>query len=106
MDGVVKIWDFFRLKLINTITVENTPALSNLVVNGMNLFAFTTSNLSLMVYDILTFKCIRKFDHIATNSITGICFSYDSKWIITASMDKSLKVWDLLTASLIDWVAF
>lgn len=106
MDGKVKIWDFFRLKLINTILIEDSPALSNLIVNGVNLFAFTTSKLSLMIYDILTLKRIRKFDNIASNTITSICFSHDSRWIVTSSTDKSLKVWDLLTASLIDWISF
>ena len=106
MDGKIKIWDFFRLKLMNTIEVEELPALSNLIVNGVNLFAFTTSKLSLMVYDVSTLKRIRVFDNIATNTITSICFSHDSRWIISTSMDKSLKVWDLLTSSLIDWVSF
>ena len=49
---------------------------------------------------------MRKFDNIHDNAVTGCCFSFDSKWIITTSMDKSLKVWDLLTSTLIDWVAF
>lgn len=106
MDGKVKIWDFFRLKLMHTISIEDVGALSNLIANSVNLFAFTTSNLSLIVYDALTLKCIRRFDNIATNAITSICFSHDSKWIVTASMDKSLKVWDLLTASLVDWISF
>lgn len=106
MDGHVKIWDFFRLKLIHDIVIEDSMALSNLVINNVNLFAFTTSSLSLMVYDFQTLKCIRKFDNIATNAITSICFSHDSRWVVTASMDKSLKVWDLLTASMVDWVSF
>lgn len=106
MDGKVKIWDFFRLRIMNTISIEDSPALSNLIVNGVNLFAFTTSKLSLMVYDFLTLKRIRKFEDVATNTITSICFSHDSRWIVTSSMDKSLKVWDLLTASLIDWISF
>lgn len=53
-----------------------------------------------------TMKLIRKFENIHENAITGLCFSHDSKWLITTSMDKSLKVWDLLTSSLIDWIKF
>jgi U3 small nucleolar RNA-associated protein 21 len=106
MDGKVKIWDFFRLGLMRTIEIDDSAALYNLTMDSVNLFAFTTSSLNLFVYDALTLKCIRRFDNIATNAITSVCFSFDSKWVITASMDKSLKVWDLLTASLVDWVQF
>lgn len=106
MDGTVKIWDFYRLKLMHTITMEDSVALANLTVSNANLFCFTTSDLSLFVYDFQTMKCIRRFDNIASNAITSVCFSHDSKWVITASMDKSLKVWDLLTATLVDWIVF
>jgi U3 small nucleolar RNA-associated protein 21 len=52
-------------------------------------------------------KCVRRFNDIAKNSITSVCFSPDSKWIVTASMDKSVKVWDLLVSCcMLDWVQF
>jgi len=105
MDGKIKVWDFLRLKLIQTIEVENNLSISHLTNKG-SLFSLITSNLSLLVYDLNTMKLIRKFDNIHDNAVTGSCFSHDSKWIITTSMDKSLKVWDLLTSTLIDWVAF
>ncbi len=30
----------------------------------------------------------------------------DSKWLMCSSLDKSLKVFDILTGSLIDWIQF
>jgi U3 small nucleolar RNA-associated protein 21 len=44
---------------------------------------------------------------VAENKITDLCFSKpDSKWLLCSSLDKSLKVFDILTGSLIDWVRF
>lgn len=105
MDGNLKVWDFFKLKLIKCLEIGD-GVLGNLVKDGGNLFCFTSSSLNLYVYDFHTMKCIRRFESIANNAITSLCFSHDSKWIVTASMDKSLKVWDLLTATLIDWIVF
>ena len=52
-------------------------------------------------------KRVRTFTDVATNRITDLCFSRpDSKWLICASLDKSLKVFDILTGSLIDWIKF
>jgi U3 small nucleolar RNA-associated protein 21 len=38
MDGQVKMWDFFQLKLIQTITIDDSAALYNLTMNSVNLF--------------------------------------------------------------------
>lgn len=52
-------------------------------------------------------KKVREFDQAADNKITDICFSQpDSKWLICSSLDKSIRVWDILTGVLIDWVEF
>ena len=117
MDGKIKFWDFLNLQVNNTIEVCSGPGatLSHLDINSVNNMSVVAnesgndlepSSISLYVYDIKTLKNIRKFKNISGNKITSTCFSHDSKWIVTASMDKSVKVWDLLTARLVDWVSF
>lgn len=105
LDGKIRIRDFFKLKTLQTIEVENLSAITHIECQG-DLFAVITSNLTLLVYDLSTFKLIRSFPTIHDNAITSLCFSHDSRWLVTTSMDKSLKVWDLLTSSLIDWIKF
>jgi WD40 repeat protein len=52
-------------------------------------------------------KTVRLFEEASTNKITDICFSKpDSKWLLCSSLDKTIKVFDLLTGSLIDWIKF
>lgn len=115
MDGNVKLWDFLTLKVMRTIQIEGGATLSHLDINSVNNMSLVAnynssttgqSDISLLVYDLKTMKKIRQFSDIAKNSITSTCFSHDSKWIITASMDKSVKIWDLLTARLVDWIQF
>lgn len=36
MDGQVKIWDFFQLKLVQTIPIDDSAALYNLNINSVN----------------------------------------------------------------------
>jgi len=41
-----------------------------------------------------------------TNRITDVCLSGDGRWVSTASADRSLRIYDIPTARLIDWVRF
>ena len=34
--------------------------------------------------------------------VTDLCFSKDGKWLLTSSMDRTLKVWDVILARQID----
>lgn len=52
-------------------------------------------------------KKVREFAQVASNKVTDICFSQpDSKWVLCASLDKSIRVYDILTGTLVDWVQF
>jgi len=66
------------------------------------------ADLSLRVLNMKNgLKTVRLFEEASTNKITDICFSKpDSKWLLCSSLDKTIKVFDLLTGSLIDWIKF
>lgn len=106
-DGKIKLWDFYKAKHIKTFSLESP--IENLVYNRKNdLVAVSTSDLSVSILNIKNgLKRVRCFDNVAQNKITDICFSQpDSKWLLCSSLDKSLKVFDILTGSLIDWIQF
>ena len=81
----------------------------NLCYNRSNdLVAISSSDLSLTILNVKNgLKKVRTFLNAAENKITDICFSQpDSKWLICSSLDKSVKVYDILTGTLIDWIRF
>ena len=82
--------------------------LDNLVYNRINdLLAFSSSDMTISVMNakMSSLAKVRQFEHAATNKITDICFSQpDSRWLLSSSLDKCVRIWDLLTGSLIDWV--
>ena len=105
LDMTVKLWDFFRAKLMKT--YQHTYSIDNLVYNRVNdLVAISSSDLSLTLLNAKTgLKKVRSFAQIASNKITDLCFSYpDCRWLLCSSLDKSIRVWDILTGSLVDWI--
>ena len=66
-----------------------------------NLLAISLDDLNIEIIDIMTRKIVRKFLNCHQNPITDITFSQDSRWLITSSLDKTVKVWDVPTGSLI-----
>jgi U3 small nucleolar RNA-associated protein 21 len=56
---------------------------------------------SLNIVDCDTKIIVRKFTG-HTAEITDVCFSPDSRWLVSASMDCTIKVWDVPSSYLID----
>ena len=104
-DRSIKLWDFYRCKLIKTFATDFP--VNNLTYNQSNdLVAFSTNDLAMTIVNPLTgLKRVRHFPNAAQNQINDVCFSQpDSKWLLNCSMDCCVRVWDIVTGSLIDWV--
>lgn len=65
------------------------------------LVAFSCDDLSIRVVDIETRKVVREFWG-CVGQVNDFAFSSDGRWIIAASMDSIIRVWDLPTGHLID----
>ena len=61
-----------------------------------------TQDFSLSIVDIVAQTVVRKFESAHLHTITDCCFSPDSRWVLTASLDATVKVWDLPTGTLVD----
>lgn len=76
-------------------------------INGLRysrtseLVALGCDDLSIRVVDVETRKVIREFWG-CIGQINDFSFSNDGRWIIAASMDSTIRVWDLPTGHLID----
>lgn len=65
------------------------------------LVAVSCDDLSIRVVDLETRKLVREFWG-CVGQVNDFIFSNDGRWIIAASMDSTIRVWDLPTGHLID----
>ena len=69
------------------------------------MLAVALDDFSVLIIDSDLKRIVRKFSG-HSNRISDMAFSTDSRWIITASMDCLIKVWDLPSSKLIDCFKF
>jgi len=101
-DGKVKFWEFLTGNLVDEIDWHPMVAVTGIRYHAPNdLIALTCDDLSIRVVDIVTKKTIREFWG-CKDGINDFCFSNDGRWIIAASKDCVIRVWDLPTGHLID----
>ena len=77
-------------------------AITSLRYNSASgLLALSCDDLSIRIVDIETKKLVRELWG-CVGQVNDFCFSNDGRWIIAASMDSTIRIWDLPTGHLID----
>ncbi|KXJ18322.1 WD repeat-containing protein 36 [Exaiptasia diaphana] len=66
-----------------------------------SLLAVSCDDFSIHVVDIETRRAVRTFTG-HTNRITDLTFSPDARWLVSSSMDSSIRTWDLPGGRLLD----
>uniref|UniRef100_A0A7N1A9E4 WDR36/Utp21 C-terminal domain-containing protein n=1 Tax=Kalanchoe fedtschenkoi TaxID=63787 RepID=A0A7N1A9E4_KALFE len=67
--------------------------------NGI--LATVSDDLIIRLFDVVAVRMVRKFEG-HSDRITDICFSEDGKWLLSSSMDGTLRIWDVILARQID----
>ncbi|KAK5998621.1 U3 small nucleolar RNA-associated-like protein [Cladobotryum mycophilum] len=102
LDGKIKFWDFLTGTLLEQLDwAPMTFPTGCRYHPANNLLAFSCDDMSIRVVDMETKKTIREFWGPA-DVINDFCFSNDGRWVIAASQDCIIRVWDLPTSHLID----
>lgn len=65
------------------------------------MLAVASDDKVLRLYDVLALRMVRLFEGHA-DRITDVCFSEDGKWLISSSMDETVRVWDVVAAKPLD----
>lgn len=105
-DGAIKFWNFKDTPAAPAALPVDTIKIDDGITMFRNhressVLAMALENFSVVLLDLDTRRVVRKFaGHTA--QITDICFSPDSRWLCTASMDCTIKVWDIPSSYLID----
>ncbi|PGH22980.1 hypothetical protein AJ80_02895 [Polytolypa hystricis UAMH7299] len=102
LDGKVKFWKFTTGQLLDEIDWHPMCAITGLRYNSASdLIALSCDDLSVRVIDVETKKLVRELWG-CVGQVNDFCISNDGRWIVAASMDSVIRVWDLPTGHLID----
>ncbi|KAJ9609647.1 rRNA-processing protein utp21 [Cladophialophora chaetospira] len=101
LDALVIFWDFSSGKVIERKSLDDAvpTAIRYNPVSG--LIALSCDDLCIRVLDIETRKVVRELWG-CVGQVYDFCFSHDGRWIVVASMDSVVRVFDLATGHLID----
>ena len=114
VNGNIKLWRLKTKTLISSITILNqddsTIQITKMITHrdsGLIAFAFNNQTIKIYDFDTLTFKCIRTFnENTHTNEITALAFMPDGRWLLSTSLDKTMRIWDIPSGQLIDTLEF
>ncbi|XP_077146374.1 WD repeat-containing protein 36 [Ranitomeya variabilis] len=99
-DKLIKFWKFKSKQLMHTIDLMVSPT-SILLHRESGMLAVALDDFSINAFDIETCKLVRRFPG-HNGKINDMTFSPDGRWLMTASMDCTVKVWDFPSGCLID----
>ncbi|KDP45683.1 hypothetical protein JCGZ_17290 [Jatropha curcas] len=98
--GDVKVWDFKGRGLKSRWEIGCT--LVKTVYHRLNgLLATVADDLVIRLFDVVALRMVRKFEG-HSDRVTDLCFSEDGKWLLSSSMDGTLRIWDVILARQID----
>lgn len=95
-DGLLRVWDFKGLTCKAEVSLGG-PASLLALHPGSCLAAVALADSSLRLYDVEAPRLVRRFrGH--RDRVTGLHLAGDSRWLLSSSMDGTLRVWDIPSA--------
>jgi U3 small nucleolar RNA-associated protein 21 len=85
------------------------PAIKMCHVRDSDLAAIALKDHSVVLFDCTALSVVRRFGKGAVRhkqAISDLCFSPDGRSLYTASLDSTIRVWDVPTNNCIDWLGF
>ncbi|KAL7276956.1 rRNA-processing protein utp21 [Rhizina undulata] len=102
LDGKIKFWDFNKGVLEHELPWA-TAITKTKLHRPSELLAVACDDLCIRIVDTQTRKIVRELWG-AAGRISDFCWSNDGRWIIAASMDSVIRIWDLPTGHLVDGI--
>ncbi|MBN3310749.1 WDR36 protein, partial [Amia calva] len=99
-DRTLKIWKFKSKELLHSTALSSPPA-ALLLHRDSGMAAVALDDFTALIVDIETRRIVRRYSGHC-GQINDMAFSPDGRWLITASMDCTIRTWDLPSGCLID----
>lgn len=102
IDGIVGFYDFAMSKYLGKINL-GVPITRLAYHRGSDLVALALDDMTIVIIDASTQRIVRRlYGH--RNRITAMDFMPDGRWLVSASLDSTIRTWDLPTGSCIDGI--
>ncbi|XP_061425838.1 WD repeat-containing protein 36 [Lethenteron reissneri] len=102
-DSALRVWSFKSRALLHETVLPAAPG-GAILHRDSGLLAVWCDDLSVLVFDVEMKKIVRVLNGHGAQ-ITDATFSPDGRWLLTASMDRSVRTWDLPSGCLVDVLA-
>ncbi|XP_072549023.1 WD repeat-containing protein 36 [Salminus brasiliensis] len=99
-DRLLKIWKFKSKDLLHTDSLPASPA-SMFLHRDSGMLAIALDDFTISILDMETKRIVRRFCG-QRGQVNDMTFSPDGRWLIVASMDCTIRTWDLPSGSLVD----
>lgn len=104
LDGKIKFWELSTGSLRHEMDWHSFAAITAFrFYRSSDLIALSCDDLAIRIVDTETKNLVRELWG-SLGQISDFCFSNDGRWIVAASMDSVVRVWDLPTGHLINAV--
>jgi U3 small nucleolar RNA-associated protein 21 len=100
LDGTIKIWNFKSAECETTIDI-GYPIDKMIYFPENDFLAISSDDLTLRIVDIRTYKVVREFTG-HRNRITDFCFSPDGRWLVSSSLDSTIRTFDIPAGFCVD----
>lgn len=100
IDGFIEVWDPVTAKLRKDLEYQakddfmmhDKAVLCLEFSRDSELLVSGSQDGKIKVWNVRSGKCLRKFDHAHTSSVSSVCFSRDGSQVLSGSADHSVRV--------------
>ena len=104
LDGWVIFWDFGTKEALHRVSLKS-PAMMLQGFQDGGFVAIASQDRTVRVFDVFTYKLSRRFSG-HSREISDMSFAPDGRRLLTASLDSTVRVWDMPTGRCLSWLSF